>query len=176
MTIDVVFSLQDLMGNLTDEQRLASEEGSLDPDQAYFQFLCTTDDATDEHDPDGEPDDRVRPEHAALHAQIFRIDDPLAPVPPLDWGCRCAMKYCGSPDSVAADVLGSVAETEPTTIKEAYSTWLDKNADGWEEIGSAIMKLPPADRAGKAYLMVKELEISNPRNVANMIVSASGAK
>lgn len=176
MGIDLTFTLEELAGNLTEEQKAASEEGTLNPDEVYFQFLCTTNDATEEHDPDADPDDRVRPEHAALHGEIFRIDDPMAPVPPLDFGCRCAMKYCGAPDSIASYVLGSEAESEPTTIKAAYGTWLDKNAEGWEEIGAAILKLPPVDRAGAAYLMVKELGISNPRSVANMIVSAAGAK
>ena len=34
-------------------------------------------------------DSRVRPEHAALHGTLWEYDDPVRPVPPYGYGCRC---------------------------------------------------------------------------------------
>lgn len=59
--------------------------GALDPDQVMIQFVCTTGDGG--HDPDVEPDERVRPHHAALHGTTWRLDDMSAPIAPLDFGC-----------------------------------------------------------------------------------------
>lgn len=177
MPISLSFSMEELAGNLTADQKAASEEGTLDADEVYFQFLCTTDDDTDEHDPDGEPDDRVRPEHAALHGNIFRIDDPMAPVPPIDWGCRCAMRYVGKEDSDAAEVLGASAkEDEVTTVADSYAEWLDANVTDWEIIAEAIKKLPMTERFGTAKDMAKEMGITDPASVARMVVTAAGAK
>jgi hypothetical protein len=50
-------------------------------------------------------DGRVRPEHRALHGKIFRFDDPNAPIPPLDYGCRCGIEYVAQPGSAAAEIL-----------------------------------------------------------------------
>jgi hypothetical protein len=45
------------------------EGGAFDADQVQFQFICQTGPG-EEHDPDKPPDNRVRPEHAALHVRI----------------------------------------------------------------------------------------------------------
>ena len=38
-------------------------------------------------------DEKVRPSHAALHNTVWDANDPNAPVPPLDFGCRCKIEF-----------------------------------------------------------------------------------
>ena len=63
----------------------AEGQGVLDADAVFVQLVCQT--GPGEHDPNGTPDDRVRPSHAALHGTVWRLDDPRAPIPPMDFGC-----------------------------------------------------------------------------------------
>ena len=63
----------------------AEAQGVLDADAVFVQLVCQT--GPGEHDPNGTPDDRVRPSHAALHGTVWRLDDPRAPIPPMDFGC-----------------------------------------------------------------------------------------
>ncbi len=169
MGIAVVFDASMVQSAMTDEQRAAGQNGALDPEDVYFQYLCTTVDGG--HNPDLEPDDRVRPEHAALHATVWRIDDPLAPVPPLDYGCRCAMRHVGKPGSTAARVLKAEAETQPTTRAQAYAAWLDQNASGWRPIAEQVGKVAATLRLPLAIELAKQAGLSDPSSIARMIVA-----
>lgn len=67
----------DISGNATDlrpDQQKAIEQGGFSGDEVWVEFLT-------------QRDNRVRPAHAALHGTFWRVDDPLAPTPPLDYGC-----------------------------------------------------------------------------------------
>jgi hypothetical protein len=146
------------------------KKGVLDSDQVYVQYLCQTGE-DGEHDPDEEPDDRVRPSHAAFHGQIFKIED--APIPPLDYGCRCAIRYVAAPDSVAAEVLEHEADADPTTPVEATEEWLDKNVEDWEKLQDLAEQLPPKDAIAKVTEAAKKKGIEQPRQIAEMIVDVS---
>ncbi len=148
--------------------------GSLDPDQVQIQFLCTTTDGG--HDPDGEPDDAVRPHHAALHGTIWRLDDPTAPFAPLDFGCRCAIRYVAKEGTQGASVLGedaTVDEAPESTTAAPFTTWLDGNVPGWKSIAKVASEAAPQDRLRLAYLEAKRIGAPNPRDVARMAVEAS---
>ena len=154
---------------MTAAQTVAAESGALDEGQVYWQFLCTTEDGG--HDPDGEPDDRVRPEHAALHTTVWRLDDALAPVPPCDWGCRCAMRHCAPPDTLAARVTGVETGAIPATLGHHYEKWLTEHRPGWEVIAKAARAAPVAKRIEVAVAMAKAAGMENPSSTGQMIVS-----
>lgn len=150
-------------------QAASAENGALDQGQVYWQFLCTTDGGG--HDPDGEPDDRVRPEHAALHGTVWRLDDPFAPVPPCDWGCRCAMRHCAPPGTIAARVTQTPVEAIPATLGDHYAAWLTKHRPGWEVIAKAAKAVPAVKRIEVATALCKAAGMENPTSTAGMIVS-----
>jgi hypothetical protein len=165
--IRLEFNLDDLRP----DQAAAAEQGALNPDQVHFQYICSTEGGG--HDPDGEPDERVRDSHKALHGTIWRLDDPLAPVPPIGYGCRCGMRYCGAPGSVASVVLGAESPAPPTTVPQAFSEWLTPRIPSWQKYADMAQKLPPADRLGAVYLGLKSDGVSGDlRELARMIVSA----
>ena len=159
----------DLGRLFTPEQEDASKNGALDEGQVYWQFLCTTEDGG--HDPDGEPDDRVRPEHAALHGSVWRLDDATAPVPPCDWGCRCAMRHCAPPDTVAARVTGVETEAIPATLGHHYGVWLSAHRPGWETIAKAAAAAHAGKRLEVATALCKAAGMENPSSTGAMIVS-----
>lgn len=145
-------------------QELAGKGGPLDADQVYFQFVCTTGDGG--HNPEGAPDDRVRPEHAALHGTVWRLDDPSAPIPPLNYGCRCSMRYVAAPNTTAARVLDEAPaepESDPQAPAERY---LEKHAPAWEEVATAAAEAPPAQATATAYEAAKGLGYT--RDIARM--------
>ncbi len=150
--------------------KAAKKKGVLDSDQVFVQYLCQTDELGG-HDPDEPPDDRVRPSHAAFHAQIFRIED--APIPPLDYGCRCAIRYVAKPDTVASEIFDVEADKDPITAVEATEEWLDKNVDEWEQLQNLAEQLKPLDAIAKLTEAAKKLGIENPRQIAEMIVDVS---
>ena len=167
MTINMSFSVGDL--SLSQDQLDAIKNGqSVDPDEMYFQYLCTTGDGS--HDPDGAPDDRVRPSHAALHGTIWRVDDPTAPVPPIDFGCRCGMRYVAAPNTTLSKLVDPVKK-ELQTLPENFSGWLDQNVKNWRDIARKIEKKPPADRLGLTYLeLQKQGGKGDLRDIARMIL------
>lgn len=150
---------------------LSGQGGALDPETVFFQYLCTT--TGGGHDPTGTPDDRVRPAHRALHGKIFRLDDPGAPVPPLDFGCRCAMKYCGKDGSIAAQVFNAVADTLPTTRAAAYAEWLTAHVPE-EKLATLIQvaqAAKPVDRLEAVYHAAVDLAVSGDRrDIARLVV------
>lgn len=169
MSIAINFSVSDLI--LSAEQAASAELGVLDAEQVYFQFICQTTDGG--HDPDGVPDDKVRPTHAALHGTVWRIDDPYAPIPPIDWGCRCAGRHVGKPESLAEKVFNAAAKTEPQPIGLHFGNWLDKAVPNWQRALDATKKVHPIDREGAVYLWLKEnAPAYASHDVSKMILSA----
>lgn len=161
--------------DLRPDQLSAAGQGALDAEQVYFQYICQTVDGG--HDPESEPDERVRDSHKALHGTIWRLDDPMAPVPPTSFGCRCGMRYCGAPGTVAAVVLGAEAETEPTSIALAFGAWLAKRLPGWNKYADTAKDQPAADRLGSVYVALKEDGVSgDARELSRMILSAGEAR
>lgn len=169
--ISLSFSIDDL--ELRPDQLEAAEQGALDAEQVFFQYLCTTEGGG--HDPESEPDERVRDSHKALHGTVWRIDDPLAPVPPIGFGCRCGMRYVGAPGSTAAVVLGDAASADPTTLALAFGKWLAANVGGWKKYAELAKAKPPADRLGAVYEALKSDGVAGDgREIARMIVSTLG--
>jgi len=75
------------LATLTTDERdgIDATRGALDANAVWVQYVCQT--GPGEHDPDKEPDAHVRPSHRALHGTVWRLDDPSAPIPPVDFGC-----------------------------------------------------------------------------------------
>ena len=170
--ISLSFSIDDLELR-PDQLDAAAERGALDAEQVFFQYICTTEGGG--HDPEEEPDEKVRDSHRALHGTVWRIDDPLAPVPPIGFGCRCGMRYVGAPGSDAAAVLGDPAPEDPTTLALAFGKWLGANVVKWKKYADLAKDKPPADRLGAVYLALKEDGVGGDgREIARMIVSAGG--
>jgi hypothetical protein len=156
---------------LTEDQKAL--EGPLDPDQVFYQYVCQTTDGG--HDPEGTPDERVRPSHAALHGLVFRLDDPTAPIPPIDFGCRCAMAYVGKPDSLASRIFGAEAPTAPTTRPVAFAGWLATTVPDLSAVVRAVIAAPPASRLAVAWDELTAQGVREARDVARMVVEAVAA-
>ena len=171
--ITLEFSLGE--DDLRPDQKKAMDKGALDPEQVHFQYICQTEGGG--HDPEGEPDEKVRDSHRALHATVWRLDDPFAPIPPIGFGCRCGMRLVGKPDSVAEEVLGVAAPTEPTNVQDAFSDFLDDAIPKWKEYSAVADRLPPGDQAGSLYLQLKRDGAGGDlREKARMIATANGGK
>ena len=147
-----------------DTQAVADRGGPLDADQVYFQFVCSTGGGA--HDPNGAPDDRVRPEHAALHGTVWRLDDPGAPIPPLSYGCRCAMRYVAKPNTPAAHVLDEAPAAPETSQKAPARRYLEEHAPEWQQVAKAAADAPPAQAVATSYDTAKSLGYS--RDIARM--------
>lgn len=153
-------------GVLGDEARAKLAGGALE-DDVLVQFICNTGPGG-QHDPEKAPDDRVRPSHAAFHGKVFALRD--APVPPLDYGCRCALRYVARIDTAAAVVVKEVATAPETTPPEATRDWLEANVDAWRKVAKAASGESPKGALAAAIDAAKELGIDQPRSVAEMVV------
>lgn len=161
MSMPIVFQIpKDLV-------KKVEKAGVLDSDQVYVQYLCQTGE-DGEHDPEEEPDDHVRPSHAAFHGQIFKIED--APIPPLDYGCRCAIRYVAAPESAAAEVLETEADADPTTTIEATEEWLMNHIEEYDQLEALAEEVSPADSIAAVQTLAKKLGIDQPRAIAEMVV------
>lgn len=141
----------------------------LNPDEVWFQYLCTTNDATGAHDPNGKPAPKVRPSHACYHGTIWRINDPRAPVPPCDYGCRCGIRYVSSPASTAAKVI-TKADADPEVDAAApIRRWLGDNVLDWQKIAKAAG--PKGDLAA-ATRAARRLGIPRAAEIARMVIEA----
>lgn len=145
-------------------QAVEDRGGPLDSDQVYFQFVCSTGNGA--HDPHSAPDDRVRPEHACLHGTIWRLDDPGAPIPPLSYGCRCAMKFVAKPDTPASRVLDEAPAAPETSQKAPARRYLEEHAPEWQQVAKAAADAPPAQAVATSYDTAKSLGYS--RDIARM--------
>jgi hypothetical protein len=135
----------DLLAALEAEDAAAMEAGAVSGDEVWFEFVT-------------QEDDRVRPMHAALHGSVWRVGDPAAPVPPIDYGCRCGMRYVAPPGSPAAKVL-PVAKAVPATHADAFRAWLAArfkvSPAGIGSVVGSLEKVPLADRQGAATARVQ---------------------
>lgn len=171
--ISLSFSVDDLQ--LRPDQQAIIERGAspLDADEVYFQFLCTTEDGG--HDPEGEPDAHVRDSHAALHGSVWNINNPLAPVPPIGYGCRCAMRYVGKDGTPAAGLLGAETDGETESIGEVFGKWLADNVVNWKQYAKVADEAKQADKLGAVYERLKEQGVKGDlREISRMVMSAVG--
>jgi hypothetical protein len=160
--------------------------GTLSGEDVWFQFVCSTDGEGGAHDPASPPDEKVRPSHAALHGTIWRVDDPNAPIPPLDFGCRCAMVFQSAPKSPAAKVLppakppppaaqsAQVAVVPQVSAQVPYATYLDANVPQWRKVAATMRKAKVGDELAVGYVVATQLGISGSRReIVNMIAIAA---
>lgn len=160
------------------DRRDAEGGGVLDAEVVMIQFLCSTDGAGTQHDPDARPDAQVRPEHAALHGSVWRIDDPNAPVPPLDYGCRCAIRYVARRGSPAASA-GALPESPSPPIatpEAAYRRWLDAHAPGWKDVANAMAQAPAGDELAAGHLAATRLKIPGDRRAVVRMIARTNPR
>jgi uncharacterized protein with gpF-like domain len=150
------------------------QTSALDTEQVWVQYICQTG-PDGEHDPDAPPDDRVRPSHAAFHGKVFRIDE--APIPPLDYGCRCAIRYVAKPGSDADDVLETTSPTDATvTAIEATEGWLKDNLANLDKYIAIAKAVRTAEAIGKVQEALRADKVADSRNIAEMVVDLAKTK
>lgn len=95
-------------------------------------------------------DERVRPSHAALHNTVWDADDPLRPVPPLDFGCRCEEEFFAK-DKKAAKRTGLevTPKNQPQAGVQALDDFFDTATQSAESVDPGG-KVTPVDTFGKA--------------------------
>ncbi len=159
MAIKLSFDLAELKAALTAKELESISEGGLDGAETWYEYLT-------------QEDDRVRPSHAALHGTRWRADDPEAPTPPLDWGCRCFIRYIAAPGSNAAEILPE-ALGGLSSRSAAYEQYLDDHLDNWKSIYKAASGMPST----KKYQFLVEsltdegMSASDAREFASMILA-----
>lgn len=154
----------------------AEGQGVLDADAVYVQLVCQT--GPGEHDPNGTPDDKVRPSHAALHGTVWRLDDPRAPIPPMDYGCRCSLIHVAAPGkagAIARKLLPEAPAAPESTPGLPFRDWLNDNAKGWEQVAKAMERGNPAEATAKGFLKARELGIPDARDVVRMVAQTMTA-
>ncbi len=163
MGIEVSFNLNDLANVLTDGEMSAfngvdAGADALDGQEVWYEYLTQN-------------DDRVRPSHEALHGTRWRVDDPDAPTPPIDYGCRCFIRYIAAPGSVEAKILPE-ADGELSNRSDAFRSWLDDNVKDWSKIAQNVKKLPPDERlsAINEALKTDGQDASEAKDIAFMIL------
>ncbi len=129
MGISISFNVAELKAALSDKQLSSIANGGLDGREVWYEYLT-------------QDDNRVRPSHAALHGTRWKADDPDAPTPPLDYGCRCFIRYIAKPNTDAAQILPEAAG-ELSTRTDAYSQYLTDHLDDWKRIYKAAQGMPP---------------------------------
>ncbi len=132
MGISLSFNVAELTKAIGQIAAEAIADGGLDGKETWYEYLT-------------QEDDRVRPSHAALHGTRWRADDPDAPTPPLDYGCRCFIRYIAAPNSNAAEILPEAAGPLSNRA-DAYSKYLNEHVSEWEKIAGEAKKIAPANR------------------------------
>lgn len=154
----------DISGIRLSKDDKAELAGGVLSDDVYVQFVCTTESG---HDPSEPPDERVRPSHAAFHGKVFRLGD--APVPPLDYGCRCAIRYVAAPNSAAAELIDT-APSEPTTPAEATEDWLIDNVPELDTLKRSAAAAKTKDALSTVTVKAKKIGVAEPRSIAQMVI------
>jgi hypothetical protein len=150
---------------LTDESKAdLADRGTLDPDQVLVEFHT-------------QEDDRVRPSHEALDGTVWAPGDPVAPAPPLDYGCRCFVTYRAKPETQAASIL-PVSDKQAASTGAHYATYLDENLEGWRRFLASLKSrdLTRLEQMGETVLMIQkakpELSTQDAREYARMLLQA----
>lgn len=95
-------------------------------------------------------DERVRPEHAALHGTIWYANDPNAPTPPLGPGCRCKLIPYAENEKAAEDTgLEIVPRETPEPGNEALEKFWQE-AEQSEKSANPGAKVTPKDTFGES--------------------------
>ncbi len=159
MGIKISFNVKELEDALTKGESDSIANGGLDGDQVWYEYLT-------------QEDDRVRPSHEALHGTLWRVDDSMAPTPPIDWGCRCFIRYVAAPKSLAAKVLPEASGKLSDRII-AYAIYLNSHIDGWEKISSEAAKLRKSAQFEFIVNALRDSEeaVGNEKDVALMILA-----
>ena len=135
----------DLDAALDPEERAAVAVGAFDGGDVWYEFQTRE-------------DDKVRPAHAALDGSVWRVGDPNAPVPPLDYGCRCSIRYVARPGSEAAKVLPpapGVPTTHASLLAKYLADRLRVTQAGVGKVADSLANVSEADRLGVATLRVQ---------------------
>ena len=135
----------DLDAALDPEERAAVAAGAFDGGDVWYEFQTRE-------------DDKVRPAHAALDGSVWRVGDPNAPVPPLDYGCRCSIRYVARPGSEAAKVLPpapGVPTTHASLLAKYLADRLRVTQAGVGKVADSLANVSEADRLGVATLRVQ---------------------
>lgn len=159
---DVAITLSELADALTPGNARALKGGALDGEQVWFTYRT-------------QQDDHVRPSHAALNGTVWRVGDPNAPIPPIDFGCRCFSSFCAKPGSPAAKILPT-AQAEPTTQAEVWSAYLDENVEGWRDMMRGLYAMVLPDRINSLALRIQAKTgkmLADSRELARMALSVS---
>lgn len=161
-------SIADLQAALDPGERAAVEAGALDPREVWYEFVTLE-------------DDRVRPSHRALHGTVWKVGDPNAPVPPLDYGCRCSLRYVAPPGSVAARKGLLPPSPQPTTdtVPAVYAAFLRDRLPAGFDLPRAVREaaaLPVAEQvptlAEALQRAVATLTAGQARDLARMAMQA----
>jgi hypothetical protein len=164
---EVTVTTTDLQAALSIENAEGIDQGHLDSNVVWYEFLTQN-------------DDRVRPSHRALHGTVWRVGDVSAPVPPLDYGCRCFIRYVAKPGSEAEKILPP-APSQPTTQAKAWGKWLDDKVPTWDDLVKAAMAAPVEDRLPTLALSIQKATgkgLPESRDLARMALATEqqGAK
>lgn len=142
------------------------------PGEVLVQFVCQTGgtNETPQHDPDRAPDSRVRDSHRAFHGKVFRLSE--APIPPLDWGCRCAIQYLSDGD----DNLPPVPEPPVASATAATDEWLRANVNNVQRVFDAERRALRSERIEAGRLAAISYKISSPAMIAQMVADVLAAE
>lgn len=122
-------------------------------------------------------DDRVRPSHAALDGSVWRVDDPQAPTPPIDYGCRCFIEYVSAPSAAKdpARLPPAPDEAEPRPLADVYADHLDENVKGWREVAAKAAEHPaPIRLAFIAAALRGQFVKADATDLARMVLTWLG--
>lgn len=165
--LDLSVGVSDLLAALTPPEQAAVARGALDPREVWYEFITLE-------------DDRVRPSHRALHGTIWKAGDPNAPVPPLDYGCRCSIRYVAPEGSQAARKGLLPPSPRPTTdtVPAVYADYLKGRLPGFD-LPRAVReaeRLPPAEQLPTLVEVLQkafaDLSAGQARDLARMALQA----
>jgi len=105
-------------------------------------------------------DERVRPEHAALHGTVWKLDDPNRPVPPLGYGCRCYEEYRAVNSKARRDTGLEVGPKNPPEPGDQALEQFWKEAEQSNQSEDPGGKVTPVDTFGPtAGVAIEKKEI-----------------